>query len=43
MQFLYNDGQFWHFMQPETFEQFAAGETRSAMPRSGSRTARSAS
>jgi translation elongation factor P/translation initiation factor 5A len=21
------DGQFWHFMQPESFEQFAAGET----------------
>src|SRR6188508_3305909 len=27
MQFLYADGQFWHFMQPESFEQFAAGET----------------
>ena len=26
MQFLYADGQFWHFMQPESFEQFAAGE-----------------
>jgi elongation factor P len=27
MQYLYSDGQFWHFMQPESFEQFAAGET----------------
>lgn len=27
MQFLYSDGQFWHFMQPESFEQFAASET----------------
>ena len=24
MQFLYNDGQFWHFMNPESFEQLAA-------------------
>lgn len=24
MQYLYNDGEFWHFMQPETFEQLAA-------------------
>mgnify|MGYP003576361822 CR=1 FL=1 len=23
MQYLYNDGQFWHFMQPESFEQVA--------------------
>ncbi|MDX1460998.1 MAG: elongation factor P [Xanthomonadales bacterium] len=22
-QYLYNDGEFWHFMHPETFEQFA--------------------
>jgi elongation factor P len=27
MQFLYADGQFWHFMNPESFEQLAAGET----------------
>ena len=26
MQYLYNDGEFWHFMVPETFEQHAAGE-----------------
>ena len=26
MQYLYSDGEFWHFMEPETFEQFAAGE-----------------
>lgn len=26
MQYLYNDGQFWHFMSPDTYEQFAAGE-----------------
>ena len=24
MQFLYSDGEFWHFMVPDTFEQFAA-------------------
>ena len=24
MQFLYNDGEFWHFMVPDTFEQHAA-------------------
>ncbi len=24
MQFLYTDGEFWHFMDPNTFEQFAA-------------------
>ncbi|HEX7028229.1 MAG TPA: elongation factor P [Gammaproteobacteria bacterium] len=26
MQYLYSDGEFWHFMHPETFEQLAAGE-----------------
>jgi elongation factor P len=26
MQFLYADGEFWHFMEPNTFEQFAAVE-----------------
>lgn len=26
MQFLYADGEFWHFMVPDTFEQFAADE-----------------
>lgn len=24
MQYLYNDGEFWHFMMPETFEQYQA-------------------
>ena len=24
MQYLYNDGQFWHFMNPETYEQIAS-------------------
>jgi elongation factor P len=24
MQYLYGDGEFWHFMQPESFEQYAA-------------------
>jgi elongation factor P len=24
MQYLYNDGQFWHFMEPDSFEQHAA-------------------
>jgi elongation factor P len=27
MQYLYNDGDFWHFMVPETFEQYVAGKT----------------
>jgi len=27
MEFLYNDGEFFHFMLPDTFEQFAADET----------------
>lgn len=27
MQYLYNDGEFWHFMDPQTFEQIGAGET----------------
>ncbi len=26
MQYLYNDGEHWHFMHPETFEQLAAGQ-----------------
>ena len=26
MQYLYSDGEFWHFMVPETFEQFPAGK-----------------
>ena len=26
MQYLYNDGEHWHFMHPETFEQLAAGK-----------------
>jgi len=27
MQYLYTDGEFWHFMVPETFEQYAVGQT----------------
>ena len=27
MEFSYNDGEFWHFMDPDTFEQIAAGES----------------
>lgn len=27
MQYLYNDGEFWHFMDPSSFEQVAAGES----------------
>lgn len=27
MQYLYSDGEFWHFMMPDTFEQYAADET----------------
>ncbi len=26
MQYLYSDGNFWHFMEPESFEQYAAGQ-----------------
>lgn len=26
VQYLYHDGEFWHFMNQETFEQYAAGE-----------------
>jgi elongation factor P len=25
MQYLYNDGEFWHFMDPNSFEQVSAG------------------
>lgn len=27
MQYLYNDGEFWHFMQPENFEQVQADDS----------------
>ena len=27
MQYLYNDGEFWHFMDPESFEQIPASES----------------
>ena len=27
MQYLYNDGEMWHFMEPKTFEQIAADES----------------
>jgi len=27
MQYLYNDGEFWHFMEPNSFDQYAAGDT----------------
>jgi elongation factor P len=27
MQYLYNDGEFWHFMQPESFEQVQADKS----------------
>lgn len=27
MQYLYNDGEFWYFMHPDTFEQVGAGES----------------
>ena len=26
MQYLYTDGEFWHFMVPDTFEQYTAGK-----------------
>jgi elongation factor P len=44
MQYLYSDGDFFHFMIPENFEQHAASKTRwSGITHSGSRTARCAS
>jgi len=30
MQYLYNDGEFWHFMEPESFEQHQADKDRVA-------------
>lgn len=27
MQYLYQDGEFWHFMVPDSFEQYTAGKT----------------
>ncbi|MEL7535665.1 MAG: elongation factor P [Pseudomonadota bacterium] len=30
MQFLYTDGEFWHFMKPDTFDQFAADANAAA-------------
>ncbi len=27
MQYLYSDGEYWHFMVPDTFEQYAAGNS----------------
>jgi elongation factor P len=27
MEYLYSDGEFWHFMEPETFEQYPADKT----------------
>src|SRR3979409_774763 len=27
MQYLYQDGDFWHFMVPESFEQYTAGKS----------------
>jgi elongation factor P len=27
MEYLYNDGEFWHFMEPDTFEQYQADKT----------------
>ena len=27
LQYLYSDGEFWHFMDPQTFEQYAADKT----------------
>ena len=27
MQYLYSDGDMWHFMEPDSYEQYTAGET----------------
>ncbi len=43
MQFLYSDGEYWHFMHQESFEQAPGRQERaSAMPPSGSRARKSA-
>jgi len=34
MQYLYTDGEFWHFMAPDTFEQYSANEAAVADARS---------
>ena len=26
MEYLYNDGEFWYFMEPDTFEQYQADQ-----------------
>ncbi|MCB1615628.1 MAG: elongation factor P, partial [Pseudomonadales bacterium] len=28
MEYLYNDGEFWHFMEPNSFEQYQADKSR---------------
>jgi len=33
MQYLYSDGEFWHFMVPDNFEQYAADENAIAEAR----------
>ena len=35
MQYLYTDGEFWHFMLPDTFEQHAADKNAVGMRPSG--------
>ena len=35
MQYLYSDGEFWHFMQPDTCEQFRRTRPRRATRPSG--------
>ena len=35
MQYLYSDGEFWHFMVPDTYEQYAADEKAVAEARQG--------
>jgi elongation factor P len=35
MQYLYNDGEFWNFMHPESFEQYTADARPWATPPSG--------
>ena len=32
MQYLYSDGQSWHFMDPNSFEQYAADEAAASHP-----------
>lgn len=43
MRYLYSDGEYWHFMDPETFEQVQTDKAGMGAPTSGSRARKTAS